>query len=166
MAQNRPMMTQDRPMMERAMTAQQAPIVATYRNEKHGFTLTYPADKFVALPPAGDSARMFVSRDGNARLLVGALRNFDGKNLRDYREFLLAASYPGAQIDYAPVRDNWFVLSGTRGTTMFYERVTFTCGERIINSWAMLYPAAERKVYDPIITQVHRSYRAGEDKCQ
>ena len=92
--------------------------------------------------------------------------NIDSKNLRDYRDFLLSASSPGAQIDYAPVRDKWFVLSGTRGNTMFYERVTFTCGGRTINSWAMLYPAAERNVYDPIINQVHRSYRTSDEKCQ
>jgi hypothetical protein len=147
-------------------TAQDGAMVATYRNERHGFALAYPTNKFLALPPASDSARMFVSRDGNARLLAGALRNIDSKNLRDYRDFLLSASYPGAQIDYAPVRDKWFVLSGTRGNTMFYERVTFTCGGRTINSWAMLYPAAERNVYDPIINQVHRSYRTSDEKCQ
>jgi hypothetical protein len=38
------------------------------------------------------------------------------------------------------VRDTWFVLSGTRDGTIFYERVTFTCGGKLINSWAMLYP--------------------------
>jgi hypothetical protein len=160
MAQQRATRAQERPMM-----AQQPATIATYRNEKHGFTLAYPTDKFLALPPAGDSARMFVSRDGNARLLAGALSNFDAKSLRSYREFLLNASYPGAQIDYAPVRDKWFVLSGTRGNTMFYERVTFTCGGRMINSWAMLYPAADRQTYDPIIEQVHRSYRPGDEKC-
>lgn len=158
-------MAQNRVMTPQAMMAQQRPVVATYRNEKHGFTLAYPTDKFLALPPAGDSARMFVSRDGNARLAAGALRNFDGKGLRDYREFLLNASYPGAQIDYAPVRDNWFVLSGTRGNTMFYERVTFTCGGSKINSWAMQYPVAERQIYDRIVEQVHRSYRISEEKC-
>ena len=48
---------------------------------------------------------------------------------------------------------------------MFYERVTFTCGGRLINSWAMLYPAAERRLYDRIVEQVARSYRAGEGSC-
>lgn len=108
---------------------------------------------------------MFVSRDGNARLLAGALPNIDNKSLRAYRDFLVNASYRGAQIDYAPVRDDWFVLSGTRGNTMFYERVTFTCGGSKINSWAMLYPAANRQIYDRIVEQVHRSYRVGDEKC-
>jgi hypothetical protein len=57
------------------------------------------------------------------------------------------------------------VLSGTRDGVMFYERVTFTCGGRRINSWAMLYPAAERGLYDRIVEQVARSYRAGEANC-
>ena len=108
---------------------------------------------------------MFVSRDGNARLLAGALPNDDGMSLRDYRAFVLQQSYPGADIDYAPVRDTWFVLSGTRDGMMFYERVTFTCGGRLINSWAMLYPAAERRLYDRIVEQVARTYRPGAASC-
>ena len=82
-------------------------------------------------------------------------------SLRDYRALVLQQTYPGAAIDYAPVRDTWFVLSGTRDGTMFYERVTFTCGGRRINSWAMLYPTTERQVYDRIVEQVARSYRPG-----
>jgi hypothetical protein len=139
---------------------------ATYRNERHGFPLSYPATTFTPQPPpASDAGRVFLSRDGNARLLAGALPNAEGLNLRDYRNFVLQQSYPGAAIDYAPMRDNWFVLSGVRNGVMFYERVTFTCGGRLINSWAMLYPAAERRLYDRIVEQVARSYRAGEGNC-
>ena len=36
-------------------------------------------------------------------------------------------NYAGADIDYAPVRGKWFVLSGTMGEREFYERVSFTC---------------------------------------
>ena len=78
--------------------------IATYRNERHGFSLSYPAGTFAAQPPPADGeGRVFVSRDGNARLLAGALPNADGVNLRDYRALVLQQSYPGAAIDYAPV---------------------------------------------------------------
>jgi hypothetical protein len=148
------------------VAAQEQAAVATYRNERHGFSLSYPASTFAAQPPAADGeGRVFVSRDGNARLLAGALPNTDGVNLRDYRSLVLQLSYQGADIDYAPVGATWFVLSGTRDGMMFYERVTFTCGGRLINSWAMLYPAAERRVYDRIVEQVARSYRPGEGSC-
>jgi hypothetical protein len=93
------------------------------------------------------------------------LPNTEGINLRAYRTIVLQRSYPDAAIDYAPVRGTWFVLSGTRDGQMFYERVTFTCGGRLINSWAMLYPASERRVYDRVVEQVARSYRAGTASC-
>jgi len=138
---------------------------ATYRNERHGFSLSYPAGTFAEGPSPSADGGVFVSRDGNARLLAGALPNDGGMGLRDYRAFVLKQSYPDADIDYAPVRDSWFVLSGTRDGMMFYERVTFTCGGRLINSWAMLYPATERQVYDRIVEQVARTYRPGAASC-
>jgi hypothetical protein len=148
------------------VAAQEQGGFATYRNERHGFSMSYPAGTFAPQPTAADSeGRVFTSRDGNARLLAGALPNTDAVNLRDYRSLVLQQSYPGANIDYAPLGSTWFVVSGTREGVMFYERVTFTCGGRLINSWAMVYPAAERRVYDRIVEQVSRSYRAGEGGC-
>ncbi len=85
--------------------AQDSGGIATYRNERHGFSLSYPAGQFIALPSATEDGRQFVSKDGSARLLVGTLPNFDNKNLRDYRTFVLNESYPGAKVDYAPLRD-------------------------------------------------------------
>jgi hypothetical protein len=147
------------------LAAQDRGSVATYRNERHGFTLSYPADAFDQLPPAAEGGRAFISRDGNARLLAGAIPNPESLSLREYRTLVLRQSYPGAALDYAPVGGSWFVLSGVRDGVMFYERVTFTCGGRLINSWAMLYPAAERRFYDRIVEQVARSYRPGEAGC-
>src|SRR5262245_50202637 len=140
--------------------------VATYINKRYGFTLSYPTARFQPHEPLKEEGRVWVSHDGNAKLLAGALANADSMSLGEYRQFLLKESYAGAEVDYAPIRDNWFVLSGTRDGTMFYERVTFTCGGRRINSWAMLYPAAERTVYDRIVEKVARTYRAGASNCE
>ncbi|HEY7548682.1 MAG TPA: hypothetical protein VH913_04090 [Hyphomicrobiaceae bacterium] len=139
----------------------------TYDNDKHGFSLTYPADKFVALPQSSPDGWQAVSRDGNARLLVGTIANFDGKSLTEYRAFLLNAAYPGAKIDYAPVRDTWFVVSGVRkdGITAFYQRVNFVCGGRNINSWAVIFPYGQEPVYSRIIDQIHRDYAVGDGNC-
>jgi hypothetical protein len=139
--------------------------LATYRNERHGFSLSYPAEQFIALPSATEDGRQFVSKDGSARLLVGTLPNFDNKNLRDYRTFVLNESYPGAKVDYAPLRDRWFVISGVRNGMVFYQRVNFTCGNRNINSWAVVFPEAQKAVYEPIIEQIHRDYRLGTGNC-
>jgi len=139
----------------------------THDNDKHGFSLTYPKDAFVALPISTPDGFQAVSRDGNARLLVGTIANFDGKSLADYRAFLLNAAYPGAKIDYAPVRQTWFVVSGIRkdGITAFYQRVNFVCGGRNINSWAVIFPAGQEPVYSKIIDQIHRDYAVGDGNC-
>jgi hypothetical protein len=139
----------------------------TYDNDKHGFSLTYPADKFVALPQSSPDGWQAVSTDGNARLLVGTIANFDGKSLAEYRAFLLNAAYPGAKVDYAPVRDTWFVVSGVRkdGITAFYQRVNFVCGGRNINSWAVIFPYGQEPVYSKLIDQIHRDYAVGDGNC-
>jgi hypothetical protein len=139
--------------------------IATYTNKRFGFTLSYPTARFRPREPLSEEGRVWISHDGSARLLAGALSNAEGMSLKDYREFILKESYAGAEIDYAPIRDTWFVLSGTRDGTIFYERVTFTCGGRLINSWAILYPAAERQLYNRVVEQVARSYRAGQSNC-
>jgi hypothetical protein len=139
----------------------------THDNDKHGFSLTYPTATFQALPLSTPDGFQAVSRDGNARLLVGTISNFDGKSLADYRTFLLNAAYPGAKIDYAPVRKTWFVVSGIRkdGITAFYQRVNFVCGGRNINSWAVIFPAGQEPVYSKIIDQIHRDYAVGDGNC-
>ena len=151
-----------------ATSAQDKSGLATYRNERHGYALSYPTARLIAFPAATPDGLQFVSKDGKARIFVGTLANFDGKTLKDYRTFLLNESYPGAKIAYAPVRDTWFVLSGIRsdGTTAFYQRVNFVCGGRNINSWTVVFPDAEEKeVYSPLIEQVHRDYRLGDGNC-
>jgi hypothetical protein len=134
----------------------------TYRNARFGYMISYPIDLFEE-EPANDSedGRLVSSRDGKAKLLIGAFENEERVSLADYRTFLKDRNYPGATIDYAPVRDRWFVLSGVRDGTVFYERVTFTCGGRLINSWALLYPEADKKRFDPIVARLAKSYSAG-----
>ena len=139
--------------------------IATYRNPLYGFSISYPTAHFTPQEPLAAEGRVWVSADGSAKLLAGGLPNEGGLSLREYRELVLRESYQGAEVDYAPVRDTWFVLSGVRDGTIFYERVTFTCGGRVINSWALLYPQAERRRYDRVVEQVARSYRAGAGNC-
>jgi hypothetical protein len=127
---------------------------------RSGSEISYPAAVF-AEKAAEPEGRILVSPDGNARLLVGSFLNESGASLDAYRTQLLQENYRGAQLDYAPVRRNWFVISGTIGAMMFYERVSFTCAGRYINSWAMLYPAAERSRYDRVVEEIAPTFRPG-----
>ncbi len=135
---------------------------ATLKNARHGFAIAYPTAVFEQKSaPTSEDGRVLVSKDGKAKLLVGAFDNAEQNSLEDYRQFLLNDQYSGADVDYAPVRQRWFVLSGTRNGEIFYQRVSFTCGGKLINSWAMLYPEAERKIYDRVVEAVARTYSPG-----
>jgi hypothetical protein len=141
----------------------------TIENDRHGFSIAYPGSVFQPkeLSTAAEG-RLLESRDGNARLLIGAFGNAERLSLSAYRQFLIERNYPGASIDYAPVRKTWFVLSGERDGVMFYERVSFTCGGRLITSWAMYYPVRERRFYDRVVEEVAPTFtpgREGVDDC-
>jgi hypothetical protein len=135
---------------------------APLENAKAGFELKYPADVFS--PKAGNrdaDDRLFGSGDGHAVLRVYSDRGNAGTTPSKYRAALLARRYAGAVLDYAPQRDHWFVLSGTLGAEMFYERVSFSCDRRSLHGWLLTYPVAERQFYDAIVEDMHRSYRYG-----
>jgi hypothetical protein len=135
---------------------------ATLRNERHGFLIAYPVRVFQERSePRTDEGRVLSSVDGKAQLLVGAFANEDATPLEAYREYLLKEQYAGAEIEYAPMHGKWFVLSGTIGDREFYERVSFTCDGRLINSWAMVYPKAQRGLYDRVVEAIARTYSPG-----
>jgi hypothetical protein len=137
-----------------------------YRNERFGLSLTYPA-KIFRLERAAETGdgQLFISKDGQARLLVGALENSDHHSPATYQQFIARRSYPGFDIDYAPVGRRWSVLSGERDGTIFYEKVIFSCGGGVINSFAMMYPTAQRELYDAIVEHIEDTFRAGSGGC-
>ena len=127
-----------------------------------GFQIAYPGTVFAPSGgPVHEDGQVFVSRDGAARLIVGAFANDAGESMLDYRDQLLSENYAGADIDFDPVRRNWFIVSGTRGTMHFYERVSFTCNGRLINSWALLYPVSMKKYYDRVVEAIAPTYTPG-----
>ena len=133
----------------------------SYHNAAFGFALQYPGDVFVLDPSQSDGGRSFLSRDGRARLVISAAVNTSGITVAKHRQSLVEAHYKGATFDYAPQRRTWFVLSGTVGDKIFYQRVTFACDRRAFHGWKLVYPVAERTFYDGIVEAVHRRYRHG-----
>ncbi len=134
---------------------------ATVTHPRLGFQIAYPGNLFSPMPgPASEDGQVFVSRDG-AKLIVGAFANDGGLTMLDYRTQLLSENYKGADIDYGPFKRGWFVVSGTQGGMHFYERVSFTCEGRLINSWALLYPASMRSFYDRVVDAIARTYLPG-----
>ena len=135
-----------------------------YRNERYGFSLSYPADLFVVerTAEAGDG-QVFVATDADARLLVGALSNDSGYTPATYQDYIARHSYGQYQIGYRRLGKTWFVLSGEGGGKIFYEKVMFTCAGRLINSFAMIYPSDQRHLFDPVVERIEDTFRPARD---
>jgi len=57
------------------------------------------------------------------------------------------------------------VLSGTVGRTMVYDKTKSCSAAALINSFAMTYPIAERRFYDPLIEAIEDTFRPGHQGC-
>ena len=60
---------------------------------------------------------------------------------------------------------SWFVLSGARGDSIYYQKVLFACGGRIINAFALTYPEQQKREFDFVVTTIEKNFRptAGPD---
>jgi hypothetical protein len=131
-----------------------------HRDVRFGFAIKYPADIFETIDPnSSRGVHALISQDGRASLRIFSMSNTAKQTISAYRRSLMEARYAEAVFDYSPLRSSWFVLSGTNGTNMFYERVTFSCDGRAIHGWQLVYLVTERVIYDAIIEEMHRSYR-------
>jgi hypothetical protein len=126
---------------------------------KRGFQLSYPADVFLAKGGGtADDNRLLVSVDGRALMRVYFVRSRTATTPSQVHTSLLATRYAGATLDYAARSEFWFVLSGTLGDEMFYERAIFSCDRQSFHGWLMTYPVAERQIYDALVKQINRTY--------
>jgi hypothetical protein len=132
----------------------------TYRNPRFGTTIEYP-DRFrPGRPPTNGGGLGFASADGASFSVWGS------HNALDHDLAALEAStrenYAGGErITYDARGPNWFVLAGTAGESIFYERYALSHRGTIVNGFAIRYPARLRKEYDAIVTRMSRSLRAG-----
>lgn len=138
----------------------------TYRNAKYGTTLQYPAAllRLERSTPEGDGD-LYVARSGNAKLLIGALRNTDRTSLASYRKSIEARSYAGFDTTYRKSGEGWFVISGIGKGQIFYEKVMFSCGGVLINSFALVYDVSHRAVFDRVVEGIERSFRPDPRIC-
>jgi hypothetical protein len=135
-----------------------------YFNERFGFSFRYPASVFVSerRSERGDG-EVFLAPGGDARLLVGAFENADGHTVASYMSFVRRDSYADFPVSYAPRGRTWFVLSGETRENVFYEKVMFSCGGRVITSFALKYSAADKRRFDPIVEGIENTFRPGQN---
>jgi hypothetical protein len=89
------------------------------------------------------------------------LRNADGLSPASYQDYIARTSYADYAIGYRRLGSTWFVLSGEGNGKTFYEKVMFSCAGRIINSFALIYPTDQARMFDRIVEGIEASFRPG-----
>lgn len=127
-----------------------------------GFIYSYPRGLFSRTEGDGKpSFHYFVSEGSNAKFLVGGWNNREGQTPEGFKRWLFANAGGYDELTYRPRGRSWFVLSGYRGDTIYYEKVMFSCGGSVVNVLAITYPATQRNLYDPVVEHMENSFRPG-----
>jgi curved DNA-binding protein CbpA len=135
-------------------------IRVNYQNAHAGFSLSYPGEVFKSASSDIEGRdRLLVSKNGRALLRIHSTPNRGAMSVAEYRQRLMAERYVGANFDDTGLHETWFVLSGSVGSELFFERITFSCDRQTIHGWLLVYPASEQSNYGAIIAQIESSYR-------
>ena len=133
---------------------------AIERDPGLGFRFSYPRDVFQRTEGDGKpSFHYFVSRDAEAKLMVGAWNNEAGQTPSEFKRWLLANTGGYDEMTYVPRGRTWFVISGYRGDDIYYEKVMFSCAGHVVNVFAITYPQGLRRHYDPVVEQMEDRFR-------
>jgi hypothetical protein len=135
---------------------------ATYMNPRFGTIVDYPANIFTDRdpPPENGDGQSFRSGDGHAQLLIYGAYNAEGDTPQSYVE-----KHADEGVSYRRTTARTYVISGTRKDELFYERCNFQEGKSdIINCFTVTYPGAEKVAWDPIVTRLSKSLRAGRGR--
>ncbi len=138
----------------------------TYRSDRFGYSLLFPSNVLEQRNETPDGRGVELSsNDGFVKLKVLAADNTDNVSLGEYRAAILRELSAGNKLSYGPMGQNWFVLSGVRGDSIYYQKVIFACGGRVIDAFALTYPEQRRQEFDPIVTTIEKNFRptAGPD---
>lgn len=127
-----------------------------------GFNYSYPRSLFSRVEGDGKpSFRYFESDASQAKFLVGAWSNAAGQSPEKFKRWVMENAGGYDELTYRPRGRTWFVLSGYRGDTIYYEKVMFSCRGRVVNVFAITYPVNERDLYDPVVERMENAFKPG-----
>jgi hypothetical protein len=127
-----------------------------------GLRYSYPAEVFSPLKGDGKPYfHYFASQAADAKFLVGAWNNARRQSPEGLKSWLIENVGGYDETTYRPKGRSWFVLSGYRGDSVYYEKVMFSCGGSLVNVFAITYPVDQRNMYDPIVERMEDTFRPG-----
>ena len=137
--------------------AQQTISYKTYRNARFAYSINYPSSLLV---PQGESTngdgQKFASKDRRAELIVYGSNNALDQTLQ--QAFDEAKAPSGDRIvSYQTMKQDWFVVSGTEGGKIFYQKTYLRAG--VFKTMRIEYDEQLKNTYDAVTTKVSLSFK-------
>jgi hypothetical protein len=124
----------------------------TYTNVRFQYSICYPAE---LLRPQGEAenndGQKFLGNDG-AQLLVFGSNNALNQSLKErLQETSARLSGKSGKVTYQVLKPKWFVVSGVKGSTIFYTKVFFNHEQ--FKSFELSYHQSSAATYQPLINR-------------
>ncbi len=130
---------------------------SVYINARFGTAIEFPASQFVPMePPANGDGRTFQSPDGRAQFFVFGQYNALGLGFAELMAFDREnGGY--ASVTYQRKGPGWYVLSGYKGSDIFYRKVLVLDGGELLRAFEITYPKSLKSTFDPIVVRMAAS---------
>lgn len=133
----------------------------TYYNSRFEYAIKYPVKVFVPQEEsANNDGRIFTAK-GGAELRVWGQYNALMQTLKSAYESDL--SEYGSGVTYKVLQNSGYVISGTDGNGVYYQKTIFSGDEgdggAVFATFVMKYKKSEKAKYDPIVTKIAASFR-------
>jgi hypothetical protein len=129
----------------------------TYVNDRYGMRFDVPADFQPGAPPENGDGRTF--EKGDASIYIFASHNLQNDTPASFKRQLIGTK-GYEDVTYSPSGGTWLVISGFRGSRIFYEKYFFH--DDVISAFGMDFPKEEKPVYAPVIEHIEDSFRGGK----
>lgn len=139
----------------------QVPDWRAYSNEGFGYGLDVPHGLLAKIHSSEDGA-IFADEAAGTRLTAFAAATDPGRAIEAELDTILGSGRYG-EITYRRLEEQWFVLSGyldpaeASEETIFYVKVLFNPDRTAFSGFEMLYPVAEKPIFDPVVERVEAS---------
>jgi len=129
-----------------------------------GYSILYPSGLF-DLPPVHEHGGITLGSSSGAKLFIFGGPNPEGRS-PELTANQLSRVADVFQVTYRKLTQSWLVLSGyltdgPRGTpqSIFYERIDFPRDRQTLAGFRLVYPPAQRAIFDPLIATIGNSLR-------
>lgn len=128
------------------MAASAHTVAAAARDD---FRSIIPSDWKEVPPSRGSNGRMFISPDGDSKIVFYAKH----ATLPVAAQLSGLGTVHGGKITYERQGRTWIVVSGFFGNRIFYRKAMLACGGTAWHYMEFEYPAAQKRAFDELVTR-------------